>query len=74
MLFKIRRTSRMVPNVGETTVTLDPDYDIYEIEINTLQELLDLMEKAQDDIVISHPGLGNEAYSHEIEIYDDYRE
>jgi hypothetical protein len=44
-------------------------------EINTLEELLALMEEFGHDLVVSHKfGIGEEDYAYRITIYDDYLE
>ena len=77
MKFKIKRTSGGKPNVGETILE-ETDYsndNLYEIEINTLEELLEIKDKAQEGIIIfKHPKFYNDKYKYEIEIYDSRRE
>lgn len=47
--------------------------DLKEIEINTLEELLDFCKKCHEQIIITEANEWND-WTWNIEIYDDYRE
>lgn len=49
-------------------------YEEREIEVTTLEDLLNLITKYGDNLIINKPSEHNEHPFHEIEIYDDYRE
>ena len=63
----------------EEAVLLNPvreewDDKLFGIEINTLEELVELMKKVNHPIILRHT-YNDESYSpYELEIYDGYRE
>ena len=61
MKFKVYRTSD------------SPCSDLEEIEINTLEELLDFCKECHEHIIITEANRWND-WTWNIEIYDDYRE
>ena len=46
---------------------------VYEIEIDTLEQLLELVNK-EGDVIIMNSDKSKTGYEYEIEIYDGYRE
>ena len=46
---------------------------VYEIEINTLEQLLELVDEI-NDIIVMDSDKSKTGYKYEIELYDDYRE
>lgn len=46
---------------------------VYEIEIDTLEDLLELVER-EGEVIIGNSDKDKTGYEFEIEIYDDYRE
>lgn len=81
MFFKVYRTSDMFSGNKpcENAILIkevEKDYDReYKIEINTLEELLALEKSVKKPLIVSRrmPEY-NEGLTHEIEIYDGYRE
>lgn len=78
MKFEIYRTSdccrEKVPCEGARLVRAGSmtNSAVYEIEINTLEDLLKLIDKV-GEVIIRDLSLEN-GHTHEIEIYDGYRE
>ena len=81
MVFKIESTNewhgsstfKRYPILKDYNPSFDLDNDTLSIEINTLEELWDLILKLDEDLII---GIGNYKNSIEpsIEIYNTYRE
>ena len=56
----------------EGFITRDIEEDVYGIEINSLEELMDFFNKVNEEIVLRKSWIDNRTPC--LEIYDDYRE
>ena len=80
MKFKIYRTSDLEcenpPCEGAKLVRAGSmtDSAVYEIEIDTLEDLLQLKDRVGEGVIIGNSKFSKTGYKYEIEIYDDYRE
>ena len=82
MIFQVERTSGFYNNSDEPpcrgcipiklTDTFIDEYDSWGIEINSLEELINLVKETDEPLIIYYVFGSN--YKFHIEIYDDYRE
>lgn len=75
MKFIIERTSDWQsgdqPYGGAVCIGEEEGVKKWELEVNTLEELLDIIEKTRRPLIIDHD---NKRNTNHIEIYDDWRE
>lgn len=75
MKFKIERASNRELNIPNAVLEKDEyGYDMYTIEINTLEELLALCDETDHNIIVHHRSRWGEDTLSKITIYDDYLE